>query len=301
MTRRSLTLALAISLCSVVGAGAAHADGCPAAGPGTYRIDGVTGTVPKVRMGGSLTIDNRMHLDAPDQSAAAFETMVVPVRQTGGYTPGRAPSVSLSVDGGPSHHFSFTWRPGGQGGNLGTWISNRVQFGSISRGDHVLHETLSMPPGSPDDLYELGAYAYMDGPCGMVTGTRMGSVTYEFTGGAPAHTPTPAAPTRAGASDTPSPRTAATGTPQPVTSVNASSGPSALSGVPSPGVSGTPAGSPAPSESESDSPAAVPLSATPVANGGSALPWGLGALAASAALSIGGAVALRRRRATGGG
>jgi hypothetical protein len=307
--RRGLTLALAISLCSVAGAGVAHADGCTAGEPGTYSIDGVSGGVPKVRMGGSLTINNRMHVDAPDQSAAAFEAMVVPVRQTGGYTPGRAPSASLSVDGGPSHHFSFSRRPGGGGGNLGTWISNRVEFGAVSRGDHVLHETLSMPLGSPDDLYELGVYAFMDGPCGMVTGTRTGVVTYDFTGGTPAHTPAPAMPPRAGASATPGPRTAATGTPQPAMAANtpsaAPSGPSApsasvsgVSGVPSPGASGTPAGSPTPSVV--DAPAVVPLSATPVAKGGSALPWVLGLLAAMAALSVGGTVALRRRRAAGG-
>ncbi|MEU2629686.1 hypothetical protein [Kitasatospora sp. NPDC007106] len=303
MTRRGLTLALAMSLCAATGAGVAHADGCTPEAGGTYKIDGVTGSVPKVRMGNSLTIDNRMHLDAPDQSSSAFETMVIPVRQQGGYTPGRPPTVSLSVDGGPSHRFSFTWRPATRPGDLGTWVSTRVEFGRLTRGVHVLHETLSMPVGSPDGLYELGAYAYMDGPCGMVRGTTMGSVSYEFTGGTPAREPSRA--TGGGATDTPSPRVStsrtpgAAGTPgSPSQAPSGSPSPSApsspsVSAPPSPG--GSPMSSPSPTPPVAASPAVVPLATTPAANGSSALPWVIGLLAALAAVAVGGVLALRRR------
>ncbi|WP_431676504.1 hypothetical protein [Kitasatospora sp. KL5] len=303
MTRRGLTLALAISLCSATGAGVAHADGCTTGTPGTYRIDGVFGGVPQVRMGGSLTIDNKLHLDAPDQGTSAFEVMVIPVRQQGGYTPGRAPSVSLSVDGGPSHRFSLTWRPATRSGDLGTWISNRVEFGGLSRGVHVLHENLSVPVGSPNGIYELGAYAFMEGPCGMVTGTRMGHVSYEFTGGTPARATAPAS----GGSTTgrPSPRATATGTPEPVPTakspfpVPSGSLPSSPSTASSPSPQTTWTPSPSPTPPLADSPAVVPLTATPAANGSSALPWMLGALVALAASVAGGTLALRRRRAVG--
>lgn len=265
---------------------------------GTYRIDGVYGQIPDVRMGGSRTIDNRLHLDAPDQGATAYEMTVIPTQQQGGYTPGPAPSVQLSVDGGPVHRFSFTWRPALQSGNLGTWNSNRVEFGGLSRGDHVLHETLSMPAGSPDGVYELGAEAYMEGPCAMVTGTKMGGVSYWFTSGNPAQASAPAP--GGSATRKPSPRATATGTPEPsATSVSPSPSPS---DVPSPSASPMPSPSPTPSAVDSPSaagsPTAVPLAATPAAHN-SSVPWVLGALVAVAALAAGGVLALRRRRVAG--
>ncbi|MFD0526603.1 hypothetical protein ACFQ1I_04005 [Kitasatospora arboriphila] len=167
----------------------------------------------------------------------------------------------------------------------------------------MLHETLSMPVGSPDGLYELGAYAYMDGPCGMVRGTTMGSVSYEFTGGTPAREPSRA--TGGGATDTPSPRVStsrtpgAAGTPgSPSPAPSGSPSPSApsspsVSAPPSPG--GSPMSSPSPTPPVAASPAVVPLATTPAANGSSALPWVIGLLAALAAVAVGGVLALRRR------
>ncbi|WP_371493646.1 hypothetical protein OG871_01260 [Kitasatospora sp. NBC_00374] len=310
MTRRGLILALAIPLSQVTGAGVAHADVCTTMTSGTYRIDGVYGAVPKVRTGGSRETDNTLHLDAPDQSATAFEVAVVPTRQQGGYTPGPAPSVQLSVDGGPAHRFSFTWKPALQPGNLGTWNSNRVEFGGLTRGDHVLHETLSMPAGSPDGVYELGAYLYPEGPCSMVTGTKMGGVSFEFTGGSPAQAPTPApggATTRkpeprTTAATTPVPRTTQTGTPvpqpaaDPPSPVPSEAPSSPAPEAPAPSANATPSAAP----TAPDRPTAVPLAATPAAHGSPVLPWALGTSALLAAATAGGVLALRRRRATDG-
>ncbi|WP_033826143.1 hypothetical protein [Kitasatospora sp. MBT63] len=314
MTRRGLILALAIPLSTVTGAGVAHADVCTTMTSGTYRIDGVYGAVPKVRTGGSRQTDNTLHLDAPDQSATAFEVMVIPTRQQGGYTPGPAPSVQLSVDGGPAHRFSFTWKPALQSGNLGTWNSNRVEFGGLTRGDHVLHETLSMPVGSPDGVYELGAYLYPEGPCSMVTGTKMGGVSFEFTGGGPAQAPTPApggATTRKPdprptATRTSAPRTTPTGTPvpqpaaDPASPVPSEAPPSPTPEAPSPSASAVPSATPSPAPTPTDRPAAVPLAATPAAHGSPVLPWALGTSAVLAAATAGGVLAVRRRRATPG-
>ncbi|GAA1269496.1 hypothetical protein GCM10009665_67470 [Kitasatospora nipponensis] len=325
MTRRGLTLALAISLSAATGSGLAHADTCQTMATGSYTIDGVYGQIPNVRMGGSRTIDNTLHLNAPDQGSAGFEMTVIPTSQQGGYTPGPAPSVRLSVDGGPSHSFSFSWRPG-LAGNLSTWNSDRVEFGGLSRGDHVLHETLSMPAGTPDGTYELGAEAYL-GPCAMISPTKLGPVSYWFTGGDPAHTPTPAP--GGGTTRKPSPpataspsstrRATATATPRPSSQATATSAPEpdpltdspspspspspAVSDSPSPSPSPTPSSSPTPSPVDSPtaagSPTAVPLAASPAAHGSSALPWLLGTLLV-AAIAVGGVLALRRRRAAGG-
>ncbi|MCX4749864.1 hypothetical protein OG455_30850 [Kitasatospora sp. NBC_01287] len=314
---------------TVTAAGQAHADVCTTMATGTYSIDGVYGPIPNVRAGGSHTTDNMLHLDAPDQASAEYDMMIIPTQQQGGYTPGPAPSVQLSVDGGPSHSFSFTWQLAPQSGDLGTWNSGRVAFGGLSRGDHVLHETLSMPAGSPDGVYELEAEAYL-GPCAMITPTKLGTVSDYFTGGNPAQAPAPTP--GGGTTRTPSPRATATttGTPEPspratatpkpslratakpsprattTAAAAAAPEPSPTTDPPSPSASPTPSASPSPIASPTPSPSPTPttvksptvvqLAATPAAHSSPALPWVVGVLGVLAALAAGGAFALRRRR-----
>lgn len=295
MTRRGLALAFAIPLSVLPGADVAHAEVCTSMATGTYRTDGVYGQIPQVRMGGSRTVDNVLTLDAPDQASAVFQLQIVSVDQQ---TPGPAPSARLSVDGGPAHGFSFTWQPPRIAGTMGSWVSNEVQFGGLSRGRHVLHETLSMPVGSPNGVYELGAMVAL-GPCSMITVSKLGGVSFSFTGGSPAQAATPAP---GGTTRKPTPR--ATPTAMPTSSPQATASPTpvpsptteAPSPTPTPSASPTPVPSPTPTVTPPPSPTPVTLAVTPVGHSGSGLPWALGALVAVAGLGAGGVFVVRRRR-----
>ncbi|BFV57555.1 hypothetical protein KCMC57_up26590 [Kitasatospora sp. CMC57] len=302
MTRRGLTLTFAISLAVLPGVGTARAEVCTSMPSGTYRTDGVYGQIPQVKLGGSRTIDNVLQLDAPDQASAVFQLQIVSVQQQ---TPGPSPSARLSVDGGPAHGFSFTWQPPRMAGTLGSWISNEVQFGGLSQGRHVLHETLSMPVGSPNGVYELGAMVAL-GPCSRITPTKLGGVSFSFTGGAPATAPGPATggttskPTaRATATATPAPsrKPTASPTPEPSPSTDAPSPSPTPSADPTP--TAEPSPTPSPTPTSSPSPSAVALAVTPVSHSSSGLPWALGALGALVAgvgLAVGAVVVRSRRR-----
>ncbi|WP_405019019.1 hypothetical protein OHV05_20780 [Kitasatospora sp. NBC_00070] len=299
MTRRGLALAFAIPLSVLPGAGVAHAEVCTSMATGTYRTDGVYGQVPQVRMGGSRTVDNVLTLDAPDQGSAVWQLQIVSVDQQ---TPGPAPSARLSVDGGPAHGFSFTWQPPRMAGTMGSWVSDEVRFGGLSRGRHVLHETLSMPVGSPNGVYELSAMAAL-GPCSMITVSKLGGVSFSFTGGSPAQ---PATPAPAGTTRKPTPR--ATPTAKPASPPQATTSPTpppsptpeepspAPTPTPTPSASPTPEPSPTPTVTPTPSPTPVTLAATPAGHSGSGLPWALGALVAVAGLGAGGVLVVRRRR-----
>ncbi|WP_035848469.1 hypothetical protein [Kitasatospora azatica] len=302
MNRPALMLALAIAL--PAGAGVAHADStpqpvCTSMTSGTWKIDGVYGQIPTTSFGGSATVDTQIHLDGPDQSATSYSVRVVPSPQQAGFAPGPTPTVHLSVDGS-SHGFAPNWTPPYVAGTLGSWNSGFVEFGALSRGTHTVHATVSVPAGNQDGVYELVLDARMEQPCTQVHESAGGSLSYYFTGGKPAPAPVPAPTSAAPATRKPSARpSSAEATPEPAPSTDAPS-PSAS---PSPSESASPTPSPTPTPSASaapspaDSPSAVPLAATPVAHGSSALPWVAGTVVLLAALAAGAVLLLRRRRA----
>ncbi|PYC78589.1 hypothetical protein C7C46_15920 [Streptomyces tateyamensis] len=184
---------------------------------------------------------------------------------------------------------------------MSQWNSDRLQLGGLTRGDHVLHETLSVPDGNPAGSYELIVEMLMDG-CNRVSGTKDGPVTVWF-GAVPGKAPA-GAPTGGGTTGGTATRKASASATRP--SPNTDSPSPSPSDSPSPSAGASPSDSPTPSPSASPSavasptepasPAAVPLAASPAAHSGSALPWMLGALAAVAVLVAGGVLVWRRRR-----